>query len=82
MELTDKQKQSALKQFEYKKNYYKQYKIDNKETIKQQQSDYFKAIYSDEDKHKRLKEQQRQYYKDVIKPRRIAKKAESDIIKE
>jgi len=74
--LTEKQKERALKNFKYRKNYYSNYQKEHKEEYRARQKIYFDAIYQDEEKHTALKKKANLYYHNVAKPRMQKMKAD------
>jgi hypothetical protein len=74
--LTDKQKERALNNFKYRKNYYSNYQKVHKEECRARQKIYFDKIYEDEDKHTALKKKANLYYHNVAKPRMKQMKAD------
>ena len=69
-DLTTEQLAQAIKLFTYRKNYYAQYQKERKEKVRQRQNDYLERVYADPDKYEKMKARQKEYYKNVIKPKR------------
>ena len=67
--LTEKQKERAINNFKYRKNYYSNYQKEHKEECRARQKLYFDKIYEDENKHTALKKKANLYYHNVAKPR-------------
>ena len=74
MELTQEQLEKASKNFLYRKQYYSEYHKIHREKINQRQLKYLKKVYEDPDKLKHMKERQKKYYQEVVKPKREALK--------
>ena len=70
MDLTQDQIERATKAFIYRKKYYTVYQKAHREEINERQLKYLKKVYDDPEKLKQMKERQKKYYQEVVKPKR------------
>ena len=76
--LTEAKKETALKNYLYRKNYYNQYQKDNKEIYAESSRGYFENIRNDEEKKEEYTRKKQEYYKRVGKERYERKKTREE----
>ena len=81
MELNDEQIERAKKSYLYKKEYYSKYQKENKKEVNKRQLKYLKKVYENPEKLNQMKEKQKEYYRNTIKPKRDAIKEQKRLNK-
>jgi hypothetical protein len=79
MELTEAEKETALRYYLSHKKSMKEYQQRNKEKTKELNKDYLDKINSDPEKRKLYLEKKKLYYTNVTKPKLEAQKAVKNI---
>jgi len=80
--LTEAQKERALKNFVYRQNYYNTYQKENRDKFVQYSKKYFDSLMNDEEKKAEYKKKKQDYYQRVGKERYQKRMEEKKKLKE